>query len=103
MKVGAIQQLSIALLALGLPRPLYEVGFHPTRTWRFDIAYPDRMIAIEIDGGVFRGGRHTSGVGFTRDLVKLNTATEMGWKVYRFTPGMVRSGEAIELLKRVLA
>ena len=44
-------------LLLGLER---EYKFHKTRKWRFDFAYPDIQLAVEIDGGQWRagGGRH---------------------------------------------
>ena len=62
-----------------------EYRFHPTRRWRFDFAIPNEKIAVEIDGGAFTGGRHTRGVGFVRDQDKLNTATSMGWRVFRYS------------------
>ena len=55
------------------------------RRWRFDFAWPDRMLAVEIDGGAFSGGRHTRGAGFSEDCRKLNAATLLGWRVLRFT------------------
>ena len=57
------------------------------RQWRFDFAWPDRMLAVEIDGGAFSGGRHTRGAGFVEDCRKLNAAVLMGWRVLRFTAG----------------
>ena len=57
------------------------------RQWRFDFAWPDRMLAVEIDGGAFSNGRHTRGAGFVEDCRKLNAATLLGWRVLRFTAG----------------
>jgi len=57
------------------------------RQWRFDFAWPDRMLAVEIDGGAFSNGRHTRGAGFVEDCRKLNAATLLGWRVLRFTSG----------------
>ena len=62
-----------------------EYRFHPTRRWRFDFADPETKVAVEIDGGAFIGGRHTRGVGFVKDQEKLNTATSMGWRVFRYS------------------
>lgn len=74
---------------LGLPRWVEEHRFATLigRKWRFDFAWPDRMLAVEIDGGAFSGGRHTRGAGFVEDCRKMNTATLMGWRVLRFTSG----------------
>ena len=74
---------------LGLPRWVEEHRFATLigRKWRFDFAWPDRMLAVEIDGGAFSGGRHTRGAGFVEDCRKLNAAVLMGWRVLRFTAG----------------
>lgn len=68
-----------------------EVKFHPLRRWRFDFADKERKIAIEIEGGIFSRGRHVRGKGFIADMEKYNTATSMGWRVYRFTPSNILS------------
>lgn len=63
-----------------------EYRFHDKRKWRFDYAIPEHKIAIEVEGGVWTGGRHTSPKGFLGDMEKYNTATVMGWRVLRTTP-----------------
>ncbi len=63
-----------------------EFKFHPTRKWRADFAIPGAKILIEVDGGVFSGGRHTRGAGFIKDQEKLNAAACLGYRVLRFTP-----------------
>lgn len=63
-----------------------EWPFHPTRKWRFDYACPELKIAIEVDGGIFTGGRHSGGVGQLRDFEKGNAACAMGWYVFHTTP-----------------
>lgn len=70
----------------------FEHRFHHKRKWRFDVAWPDRMIAVEIDGGVWVSGRHSRGAGQVKDNEKINVALSLGWSVYRFTPGDVKSG-----------
>ena len=74
-----------------LPVPVREYRFHPVRKWRFDYAWTEQKVALEQEGGVFRGGRHTSGVGFVKDMEKYNTATMLGWRIIRGTPQQVRS------------
>lgn len=75
--------------ALGLPEPCGEHRFHPARKWRFDWAWPDRLVAMEIDGGVWIGGRHNHPAGFIRDMEKLNAAAELGWRVLRYQPNRI--------------
>lgn len=87
-------QLSLA----GLPAPVPEYRFAPPRRWRFDWAYPDRRIALEREGGIWVRGRHTRGRGYEADCRKYNRAAVLGWVVLRFSPGMIRSGEALALV-----
>ena len=62
----------------------------PERKWRFDCAWPDETVAVELDGGTWSGGRHTRGTGYRNDCEKLNAATGLGWAVFRFTTDMLR-------------
>jgi hypothetical protein len=75
--------------------PVMEHKFHPTRKWRFDYAFPESMVAVEVEGGVWTGGRHTSGAGFLKDMEKYNTALLHGWRVYRVTPKTLTSRDTI--------
>lgn len=88
-----------------LPPPVPQYHFHPTRRWRFDFAWPEHRVAVEIDGLVWRPGgksRHTTPAGFRADLEKRNEATLLGWRVLHFEQDAVASGEAFETLKRLL-
>ena len=87
---------------LKLPVPVQEYKFHSTRKWRFDFAYPDLKLAVEIEGGTWSGGRHTRGAGFENDCIKYGEALLLGWTVYRCTGGMVKSGLAIETLEKLI-
>jgi very-short-patch-repair endonuclease len=51
-----------------------------------DYTKPPRII-IELDGGVFNGGRHVRPQGFIEDCVKLNMATMHGYGVIRIPTG----------------
>lgn len=93
-----LEQIRLA----GLPVPEREYRFHQTRQWRFDLAWPEKMFAVECDGGTFSRGRHTRGVGFQNDCIKCNTAAVMGWKVLRFTTAMVEDGSALCEVEKAL-
>lgn len=88
--------------AIKLPEPKREYRFDPTRRWRIDFAWPEKMVAVEIEGGVWTGGRHTRGSGFVADLEKYNRATVLGWKVLRFDADTIKSGEAIQIVQKML-
>lgn len=75
-----------------------EFKFHPTRKWRFDLAWPENKIAMEVEGGVWTGGRHTRGTGFLKDCEKYNAAASLGWRVFRFTPKQVRRLEHVPVI-----
>lgn len=77
-------------------------AFHTERKWRFDFAWPQRKVALEVDGGVHTGGRHTRGSGYTEDCEKLNAAIIFGWRVLRVTGEHVHSGQAVKWLEEVL-
>lgn len=80
-----------------------ELKFHPTRKWRFDYAIPAHKIAVEVEGGVWTGGRHTSPKGFLNDIEKYNTATLMGWRVFRTTPDELCTNATLQLLRDAIS
>lgn len=85
-----------------LPEPVQEYRFHPVRRWRFDFAWPDLMVAAEVEGGTWARGRHTRGAGFEADCEKYNTAASLGWRVLRFTGAMVEDGRALAALEEMI-
>lgn len=79
-----------------------EYKFHPERRWRFDYAIPEHKIALEVEGGVWTQGRHTRPQGFLGDIEKYNTATLMGWRVFRTTPTDLYRAATINMLKMAI-
>lgn len=79
-----------------------EFKFHPERRWRFDYAIPQHKIALEVEGGVWTQGRHTRPQGFLGDIEKYNTATLMGWRVFRTTPTDLYRTATVNLLKTAI-
>lgn len=88
--------------AAKLPKPTREYEFHPTRGWRFDLAFTPYKVAVEVDGGVYSQGRHTRGSGYEEDCIKYAEAALLGWTVFRFSTGQVQKGIAIDYLEKHL-
>lgn len=97
------ETLALHIRAEKLPEPVREYRFAPDRKWRFDFAWPDEKLAVEVEGGVWSGGRHTRGAGFLKDAEKYNRAALMGWRVLRFDTAQVRDGTAIAAVREALA
>jgi very-short-patch-repair endonuclease len=102
-----VSQLEALLIrhirALKLEMPIAEYRFHETRKWRFDFAYPERQIAIEVEGGTWQNGRHNRAKGYESDCEKYNTAALRGWTVLRFTGDMIKRGDAVRMIEEALA
>lgn len=80
------------------------------RRWRFDFAFPDYWLAVEIEGLAVRRlagqlvvmGRHASIQGIKDDMEKYNTAALLGWTVLRFDQQAVGPKRALAMTMRVL-
>ena len=82
----------------GLPAPEREYMFAKeamSRMWRADFAWPSYKLIVEVEGGTWTGGRHTTGLGFREDAIKYNSAILLGWRVMRATSDMIRDKTAI--------
>jgi hypothetical protein len=86
----------------GVPTPQSEYKFHPTRKWRFDWAWTKQKLALEVDGGVWSGGRHTRGSGFIGDMEKFNEAAKLGWRIIKCTPQDLFKIKTLELIQECL-
>lgn len=86
------------------------------RQWKFDFAWPQYMLAVEIDGVVMRRmqgfdkkwrwvatGGHSDIQGMRDNNKKINRAIETGWSVLRYLEEEVQPGRAIQQTMRVLA
>ena len=90
--------------ACGLPEPVKEHRFHPTRKWRFDYAWPEQLLALESQGGTWRrgGGAH-SGAGAIRDYEKFSEAAVLGWRVLMVPAYALPKAQTFDLIRRALA
>lgn len=96
-------ELARQIAQAGLGVAEMEYRFHPVRKWRFDLAFPPPReyrsgLAIEVEGQV-----HSIRDKRARDMEKSNEALLLGWRVLRVLPEQVKSGEALELVRRALA
>lgn len=96
---GMVPALAVAY---GLPEPVAEHRFHDRRRWRFDYAWPDHLVALEVDGGVWQQGRHNRAAGYRRDLEKLNTAASFGWRVLRIMPDQINASDTWDWIRRLV-
>jgi hypothetical protein len=81
-----------------------EFKFSPVRRWKFDFVFPEiPHLAVEVEGGIFKEGRHSRGVGMEADMEKYNRAAILGWKVLRYSTAMVLRGDAIGDVLEILA
>lgn len=94
------EAVAFYIKTLKLPSPEREHVFHPTRKWRFDFAWPERKLALEVEGGVFIQGRHNQGASFVTDCEKYTEAALLGWRVMRVTDRHISNGKVVEWLTR---
>lgn len=98
---------------------LTEYTFASPRRWRFDYALLPKTpslslsyqhslvplkIAVEIEGGIWQRGRHNRASGFLKDIEKYNTASSLGWFLFRATSHQATDSptEVIELIERLV-
>jgi hypothetical protein len=84
----------------GVPAPVRELRAIPGRRFRFDLAWPDVMLAVEVQGGVWTRGRHTRGAGYTADCEKLCLSVVHGWRMLWVTTAQIKSGQAAQWIVR---
>lgn len=96
-------KIYLAWKAAGIGEPITELQFLKERKWRFDFAWPEERIAIEVNGGGGRG-RHNTVIGNTKDSEKLNAAQVAGWIVLQYTVISVKDSVQIaaDLIKAAL-
>lgn len=90
-------EFALSLRAFKFPSWEEEFRFHPDRKWRFDFAWPELKVAVEVEGGTFARGktRHTTGQGFHDDCIKYNAAAIFGWLVLRGDTKLVKDGRLV--------
>jgi hypothetical protein len=89
-------------VARGLPEPVPEFRFHPVRKWRLDYAWPDKLVALEVEGAIWMNGGHSRGSGKVKDHDKFSTAAGLGWRFVFCQPRELLTSVAIERVRAAL-
>lgn len=89
-----------------LPEPQREFKAISGRKFRFDLAWPSlgprNGTLVEVQGGTWTRGGHSTGAGIERDCEKLILATLAGWIVLPVTGDQVKSGIAVQWIEQAL-
>lgn len=93
--------LALQIRAARLPAPEREAKLVPGRRYRWDFAWIAHKIALEVQGGVWTKGGHSTGTGITRDCEKASLAALEGYRTLFVTPAHIREGKAIGWLENV--
>jgi len=90
-------------LQRNIPPVCFEYQFAFGRKWRFDLAWPAQMVALEVQGGTWRkgGGAHR-GTGALRDMEKFSEAACLGWRILYCQPKDLCTVAVADLIKRAL-
>lgn len=95
--------MALHIRAYKLPDPVREYQFDANRKWRCDFAWPDLLIAVEVEGGINSGGRHVRPEGFKADMVKYNALALAGWRLFRYDIATIKRGWAVEQIKQAIS
>ena len=95
-------ELALQIKALGLPEPVREYRAIAGRKFRFDFAWLEQRLLVEVNGGTYTQGAHSTGRGIARDYEKANLAVLHGWRVLTFDGKAIKSGEAVEIIRQAL-
>ena len=75
----------------------------PGRVFRWDFAFPDARLLVEVHGGIWRAkGAHNTGSAIQRDCEKAAYATGQGWRHFAVTGDQITSGQALAWIKTAL-
>lgn len=86
----------------GLPEPVREHRFHPERMWRFDQAWPEYRVALEIEGAIWTNGGHSRGSGKTKDHEKFTAAACLGWRIIYCQPSALMTIATISNIRSAI-
>jgi len=84
--------------------PEYRFARNMGRQWAADFALPHLYLLIEVEGGIWKYGRHNRAEGFIADMEKYNAAAQLGYVLLRYLPSeIVTQRAAQQILQTALA
>lgn len=88
-------------------KPLFERQFRitPARKFMADFYFSNvkgMPLVVEVDGGIWTGGRHVTGRGVESDCEKSSLIAAMPARLMRVTPNLVRNGKALKWILEAL-
>lgn len=95
LEVELARQLTLAQIPF-----IQELSPIPGRKFRFDFAC--KNLLIEVQGGIWTKGGHSSGAGISRDCEKGNLAVIHGWRVLHVTSEQIKNGLALRWIQQCL-
>ena len=88
--------------SLKLPAAVSEWRFDERRKWRFDFAFVDQRIAVEVQGGIWTRGRHVRPAALKKEWEKLNAAAGQGWRILYCEPRAIGTLKFSKEIERAL-
>lgn len=88
--------------ACKLPKPYLEYAFHPERKWRFDFAWLEYKVALEVDGGIWIKGGHNRGAQIKKTWEKENAAQLLCWRIFKCEPCDLCTNETVSMIRSAL-
>lgn len=88
-----------------LPPPTIEYPFAKEamgRKWRLDFVFLEAKLGVEVQGGLFSGGRHVRGAALVGEHEKLNALAELGYRVIFVQPRDLCTLDTVNLIRRCL-
>ena len=93
---------AMQLDAAGLGGYVREFQAIPGRKFRFDFCWKQQRLLVEINGGTYSKGAHSTGTGIARDYEKIRLGQACGWEVYPFDTKEVKNGSALAAVEKYL-
>lgn len=103
MSASELEDIFAAQLdAIGLDGYVREYQAIPGRRFRFDFAWRKERLLVEINGGTYSKGAHSTGTGIARDYEKIRLGQVCGWTVYPFDTKEVKNGDALSAVEKFI-